>query len=158
MMIPQRQPRYEVSMHARPCFIAAILAATFAASLAFAEDTPKPKFGPEATPILDDNAYLRQSRAPDYWSLSPFYIPQRTSSDCSLAAIAMAVNALRGLPKNADQELVNENNLMAAVNDQGWMVKVTEDGPGVTFADTETYLREALDHFDLASAKLQAVS
>src|SRR6185436_12453646 len=121
-------------MRARPGFIAAVLAGAFAASLAFGDDTPKPKFGPEATPIFADNAYLRQSPAPDYWNLSPFYIPQRTSSDCSLAAIAMVVNALRGLPKNADQELVNGNNLMAAVNDQGWMVKVTEDGPGVTFA------------------------
>jgi hypothetical protein len=145
-------------MPVRSVLIAAVLAGALATSPAVAEDTPKPKFGPEATPIFADNAYLRQSPAPDYWNLSPFYIPQRTSSDCSLAAIAMAVNALRGLPKNADQELVNENNLMAAVNDQGWMVKVTEDGPGVTFTDTEKYLREALDHFDMASAKLQAVS
>lgn len=145
-------------MPVRTVLIAAVVAAALAAPPARAEDAPKPKFGPEATPIFDDNAYLRQSPAPDYWNLSPFYIPQRTSSDCSLAAIAMAVNALRGLPKNADQELVTENNLMGAVNDQEWMVKVTEDGPGVTFTDTEKYLREALDKFDLATAKLQAVS
>jgi hypothetical protein len=129
----------------------------FTASLAFAEETPTPKFGPEAVPIFQETAYLRAAPAPDYWNLSPFYVPQRTSSDCSAAAIAMAVNALRGLPANADQELITENNLMAGVGNQEWMIKVTEDGPGVTFADTRRYLREALDRFDLADAKLEAV-
>src|SRR5215207_4558298 len=113
----------------------------FAASLAFAQDAPKPKFGPEAVPIFQDTAYLREAPAPDYWNLSPFYIPQRGSSDCSLAAIVMAVNALRGLPANADQQLVTENTMMSTVGDQTWMVKVTEDGPGVTFDDTKFYLR-----------------
>ena len=60
-------------------------------------------------PIFQENDYLREAPAPDYWTLSPFYIPQRTSSDCSPAAIVMVVNALRGLPANADQELVTEN-------------------------------------------------
>jgi hypothetical protein len=137
--------------------LAALLFA-FAASLAFAQDAPKPKFGPEAVPILQDNAYLRDAPAPDYWNLSPFYIPQRTSSDCSLAAIVMAINALRGLPANADQQLVTENTLMSTVGDQTWMVKVTEDGPGVTFDDTKLYLREALDKFDLGSATLKVFS
>jgi hypothetical protein len=136
--------------------IAGLLVA-FAASVAFAEEAPKPKFGPEAVPIFQDNAYLRAAPAPDYWTLSPFYVPQRTSSDCSAAAIAMVVNALRGVPANADQELVTENNLMAGVGDQEWMIKVTEDGAGVTFDDTQEYLREALDRFDLADVKLEAV-
>jgi len=136
--------------------IAGLLVA-FSASLAFAQEALKPKFGPEAVPIFQDNAYLRATPAPDYWTLSPFYVPQRTSSDCSAAAIAMAVNALRGVPANADQELVTENNLMAGVGNQEWMIKVTEDGPGVTFDDTQKYLREALDRFDLADAKLGVV-
>ncbi len=134
------------------------LIAIFAASLAVAEEAPKPKFGPEAVTILQDNAYLRQAPAPDYWNLAPFYIPQRTSSDCSLAAIVMAINALRGIPVNADQGLVTENTLMSGVGDQTWMTEVTEDGSGVTFAETERYLRESLDKFDLATAALKAVS
>jgi hypothetical protein len=130
----------------------------FGTSPAFAADTPKKKFGPEAVPIFQDNAYLREASAPDYWNLSPFYIPQRGSSDCSLAAIVMAVNALRGLPANADQPLVTENSLMSTVGDQTWMVKVTEDGPGVTFDDTKLYLRESLDKFDLGDANMKVFS
>jgi hypothetical protein len=137
--------------------LAALLIA-FASPLAFAEDAPKPKFGPEAVPIFQDNAYLREAPAPDYWNLSPFYIPQRTSSDCSLAAIVMAINALRGLPANADQQLVTENTMMSTVGDQTWMTEVTEDGSGVTFDETKLYLREALDKFDLGSANLEVFS
>ncbi len=134
------------------------LLVAFAVSLAFAEETPKPKFGPEAVPIFQETAYLREAPAPDYWNLSPFYVPQRNTSDCSVAAILMVVNALRGLPQNADQELVTENTLMAGVGDQEWMVKVTEDGSGVTFEETQRYLRKALDHFELGEATLEAVS
>ena len=136
----------------------AALVVAMAATSAFAEEAPKPKFGPNATAIIQENTYLRQAAAPDYWNLSSFYISQRGSSDCSLAAITMVVNVLRGLPPNADQEIVTENSLMSTVKDEGWMVKITEDGPGVTFADTETYLRASLDHFGLTGAIVQSVS
>jgi hypothetical protein len=136
--------------------LASVLAMTFATG-AFAEDAPKPKFGPEATPISQATDYLRKAPAPDYWTLSPFYIPQRTTSDCSPAAIAMVVNAMRGLPANADQELVSEHSLMATVADQEWMVKTTEDGSGVTFEETTRYLRKSLDAFDLTSVTINAL-
>jgi hypothetical protein len=124
---------------------------------AFAQESAQPKFGPEATTILDDNEYLRSAPAPDYWTLSAFYIPQTTTSDCSAAAVTMAVNALRGLPADADQEIVTEDNLLEAANDAEWTTKVADEGPGVTFADTEKYLRESLDGFDLKDAAITAV-
>ena len=138
------------------CLLASIFALAFASG-AYAEDAPKPKFGPEATPIFQATEYLRRAPAPDYWTLAPFYIPQRTTSDCSPAAIAMVVNALRGLPANADQELVSEHSLMATVADQDWMVKTTEDGSGVTFEETTRYLRKSLDAFDLTGTTITAV-
>jgi hypothetical protein len=129
----------------------------FTASCSFAQETAQPKFGPEATPIFDDNEYLRSAPASDYWTLSAFYMPQQTSSDCSAAAIAMAVNALRGLPDEADEELVTEDNLLETVNDKEWSDKVADEGPGVTFADTQKYLRKSLDGFDLKDATISAV-
>src|SRR5512132_2870532 len=39
----------------------------------------KPKFGPNAAPILEQTAYLRTAAAPDYWKLNPFYVSQTTS-------------------------------------------------------------------------------
>jgi hypothetical protein len=137
---------------------AVVLFSIVAASCAFAQDAPLPKFGPEAVPILEDATYLREAPAPDYWMLSAFYVPQTTTSDCSAAAIVMAVNALKGLPPNADQEIVTEDTLLASVGNEAWVAQVSEDGSGVTFEETETYIEASLAAFDLASATVEAVS
>jgi Phytochelatin synthase len=134
-----------------------VLAFLVAVSAAQAAEAPKPKFGPEAVPILSDNSYLRQAPAPDYWILSAFYVPQRTSSDCSAAAVTMAVNALRGLPPNADQAIITESALLESVSDATWNDQVADEGPGVTFGDLQHVLREGLDSADLKGATIEAV-
>ena len=58
----------------------------------------KPKLGPEAVPIQQSVDYLRTHPAPDYWAISPFYVPQQTSSDCSVTSVTIVMNTLRGLP------------------------------------------------------------
>jgi hypothetical protein len=136
----------------------AVFALFFAVSGAQALEPPKPKLGPEAVPIFQETDYLRSAPAPDYWTLSAYYVPQATSTDCSAASIAMAVNALRGLPPNADQELVTEDSLLEDVDDEAWISEVEEDGPGVTFKETRQYLRESLDQFELKAATVTAVA
>ncbi len=126
-------------------------------SAAHAEEVTKPKFGPEAVPILKDSAYLREAPAPDYWTFSAFYVPQQTSSDCSAAAVTMAVNALRGLPPDADDEVVTEDSLLEEVGDAKWKNQVVDEGPGVTFDDLRRVLRESLDSADLKDATIDAV-
>jgi hypothetical protein len=134
-----------------------VLVACLVSSAALGADPPKPKLGPEATPLLGSVEYLRKAPAPDYWMLSAFYVPQQTSSDCSAAVAAMAVNALRGLPDTSDGEIVTEKNLLDAVNDTGWRNKVVEDGPGVTFAEWQAYMRKSLDAEGLEKATDKAV-
>src|SRR5512144_2834812 len=68
----------------------------------------KPKFGPNAVPILERTAYLRAGPAPDFWKLSPFYVSQQTSSGCSVASITMAMNFLRGLPAGAEEPIITQ--------------------------------------------------
>ena len=46
----------------------------------------KPKLGPDAITVQQSHAYLRGHDAPDYWALSPYYVPQATDSACSVAA------------------------------------------------------------------------
>jgi hypothetical protein len=121
-------------------------------------EAPKPKLGPDAVPIFQETDYLRHAPAPDYWTLAAYYVPQATSSDCSAAAISMALNALRGLPANADQELITEDSLLETVQDDTWIGEVEEDGPGVTFEETQHYIRESLDNFDLKQATATAVA
>src|SRR5690349_15360293 len=97
---------------------------------AIADEAVKPKLGPEATPITVDRDYLRTARAEDYWMLAAFYVPQKTSSDCSAASATIAVNALRGLPPRSDQLVVTEEHLLKDVADPKWSSEVVEDGPG----------------------------
>ena len=84
------------------------------ASAAHAEDT-KPKLGPRAIPLGQSHQYLRAHPAPDYWALAPYYAPQMTNSACSLAAISMLVNALRGLPGKSTDKLVTQPALPVAL-------------------------------------------
>ena len=58
----------------------------------------KLKFGRDAVSVEQSHAYLQHHAAPDYWKLSSYYVSQVTDSACSLAAITMLLNALRGRP------------------------------------------------------------
>lgn len=134
-----------------------LFAAAVAASVGLAEEAVQPKFGLEATPIFQETAYLREAPAPDYWTLSAFYVPQQTTSDCSAAAVTMVVNALRGLPANADQEVMTEAALVQLVGDATWTAQVADEGPGVTFEDLERVLGAALAGTELDHATVAAV-
>jgi hypothetical protein len=93
----------------------------------------KPKLGPQAIPIQQSHEFLRAQPAPDYWALSPYYEPQATDSACSVAAIAMLVNALRGLPLHAKDKLVTQRGLLEAVGDTRWIGETAQGGAGVTW-------------------------
>lgn len=82
-----------------------------------AEEAIKAKFGPDAEPITRAASYVRTAPAPDYWALAPFYVPQVTGSACSVASVAMMMNALRGLPNAAADRIVTQKQLLDAVDD-----------------------------------------
>ena len=102
----------------------------------------KPKFGPNAVPILAQTGHLRTAPAPDYWKLSPFYLSQTTSSDCSVASITMAINFLLGLPAGAQDPLVTPALLLTKVGDAGWRKDIAKGGSGVTFAELVSVVNE----------------
>jgi hypothetical protein len=117
----------------------------------------KPKLGPNAVPITQRTAYLRSAPAPDYWTLSPFYEAQRTSSDCSAASATMAVNFLRGLPARADEPIVTESRLLAKIDDANWANEVAEGGSGVTFFEFIVIMNRALAVFELQDYAIEVV-
>jgi Phytochelatin synthase len=117
----------------------------------------KPKLGPNAVPIMERTAYLRSAPAPDYWMLGPFYEAQRTSSDCSVASVTMAVNFLRGLPAGADEPIVMQNRLLAKIGDAKWANEVAESGSGVTFSEFVAMVNEALAAFQLQDRVVEVV-
>lgn len=121
-----------------------------AASQPQAADLPKPKFGADATPLTKDHGFLGTSAAPDYWALAPFYVPQQTSSACSLASITMAVNALTGLPSGAEDKIVTQAGLLELVASKTWAAQAAEGGDGVLFADLVEQTKASLKALGLS--------
>jgi hypothetical protein len=117
----------------------------------------KPKLGPDAIPITERADYLRTAPAPDYWKLSAFYVPQFTSSACSVASVAMAVNFARGLPAEAETPIVTQTALLETFADRSWAAKGAEGGDGVTFAQFVAVLEESLQRYDVADYEIEVI-
>jgi hypothetical protein len=117
----------------------------------------KPKFGPNAAPILEQTAYLRTAAAPDYWRLTPFYVSQTTSSDCSVASITMAINFMLGLPARAEEPIVTQSLLLKKIADARWMKDVADGGSGVSFAEFVSVVSESLATFHLQDHLVETV-
>jgi Phytochelatin synthase len=117
----------------------------------------KPKLGPDAIPITERADYLRAAPAPDYWRLSAFYVPQFTSSACSVASVAMAVNFARGLPGEAETPIVTQNALLEAVGDRSWADKGADGGDGVTFAQFVAVVEESLQRYGIANYEIEVI-
>jgi hypothetical protein len=117
----------------------------------------KPKLGPDAVPVTTQTAYLRGAPAPDYWRLSPFYVSQSTSSDCSVASITMAINSMLGLPSRADQPIVTTTSLLKQLADAVWAKKVAESGSGVTFDELVRVLKASLVAFQLQDHVIETI-
>ena len=130
-----------------------VLLVLLCASAVHARET-KAKFGPDAIPIQRATEYLRNNPAPDYWAISPFYIPQNTDSDCSVATATTVLNVLRGVPSVAE-ELVTPHALAAAVGNKQWMGETRENGEGVTFAEMRAYMEQSLRVYGLEDYEIE---
>ena len=117
----------------------------------------KPKLGPEAVPITQQTDYLRTAPAPDYWKLSPFYVPQQTSSACSLASVVMALHALRGLPARSDERLITQSALLKKVAQAACVKPVAEGGSGVTFDGLVALVKKSLARFQLRDYGVEVI-
>jgi hypothetical protein len=133
-----------------------ILLLAFAAAPAVALQG-KPKLGPDAVPITARSDYLRAAPAPDYWKLSAFYVPQFTTSACSVASVAMAVNFARGLPAAAEAPIVTQTALLEEVGDEAWADKGAEGGDGVTFEEFVGVVDESLRSYGVEDYTIEVV-
>lgn len=96
-----------------------LLGLFLAPSAAFAEGI-KPKYGSQAIPLSQLNEYLRK-QAPDYWALAPYYAAQFNERACSVASIAMVLNAARrGWGLSSDEPLITQTTLLEKVKSLRW--------------------------------------
>ena len=117
----------------------------------------KPKLGPDAVPVTRDAGYFRAAPAPDYWKLSAFYVPQFTSSACSVAAVAMAVNFARGLPEDSEEPIVTQKALLEKVADTEWEKRGAEGGDGVTFDEFLSVLEASLETYGVHGYGIEVI-
>ena len=136
-----------------PTTLALLLTLSATPALAF---EGKPKLGPDAVPMTAATEYLRTAPAPDFWKLIQFYEPQETSSACSVASVAAAVNFARGVPPGGEDALVTQSGLLEAVADPDWAVKGAEGGDGVLFEELVEAVRKSLVAYGLAGFAIEA--
>jgi len=74
-----------------------------------------------------------------------FFIPQTTSSNCTVTVATMTVNALRGFETGLAVPEFDQMRLLEAVGSKSWIEKTGEDGAGTTFKEFGGYLRRSLD-------------
>jgi hypothetical protein len=124
----------------------------------FASEADRASFHPDTVPVFEHPDYLIGQSRSDYWRLVNYYSPQSTSSACSVAATAMAINALRSGAGAAEEGIaITEDALLAAVGD-AWRARAAEGGPGVTFGELREYLSRSLAWIELPEARVEAVA
>lgn len=65
-----------------------------------------PKYAATTKKLSENNEYIKNHKAYDYWKLSPYYVPQHNPKACGVATTTMLLNALR-----ADQTLTAADEL-----------------------------------------------
>ena len=123
-------------------------------SVANAEDINTSKLGSDAIPMQQATEYLRLHPAPDYWAISPFYKPQETDSDCSVANVVILINVFRGI-SYAGGKLVTPKTLLATVKNWTWLSQTREHSEGVTFNEMQDYLQQALKVYGLKDYEIE---
>ena len=139
----------------RPALIAlfGLSAFLFEAS---AQEPPK-KYGPAAVRLFEAREHIRQTLAPDYWALMPYYRAQPNDSACSPAVAAMVLNGLKVRETlQADTPLITPENLLKRLNDPRWTRAAAPGGEGVSLDELADILRKCLKEFGLPH-RVQAV-
>jgi hypothetical protein len=112
----------------------------------------KPKYGPNATVLSKSHEYINSEKAPDYWALSPYYLPQQNAKSCSVASVAMVVNAARAnMELTSDDQLATHDDLLKKVGDKKWSnaVDMSQLGGGVALDELKTDVEESLNAYGL---------
>ena len=154
-------------------FVLSILICAFAAPNAFALGSKKPsvdqikmasaaakrpKYGQEATLLSKSHEYIRESEAPDYWALSPYYTAQQDERSCSVAAVTMLMNAARQkLPLTTDDELVTQKTLLSQVNNDAWKEDVGSTGHGVSLEELKVFVEASLKAYGFKNFTVEVV-
>jgi len=131
------------------------------ASAAPGVNTPPPKYGPAgapyATPLWQSHEYFQSAKnpAPDFWALITHYAGQQNSLSCSVATVAMVLNAIDRTRQELRAEDTNyqQSKLIDDVKAAHWKEHVTGDGwkgrRGLTLAELADVVTDALQIYGI---------
>ena len=121
------------------------------------EGAPRPKFGVQATRLVDSHGYIKRAEASDFWALIPYYSAQFNGKACSVASVAMVLNAARAHQKlTASDALVLQEAMLKKVGDSQWIEAVGASGKGVTLDLLADFTRRAFQTYGFAEGKVTA--
>ena len=124
-----------------------------------AQEVNRPKYASDVVRLYRDHGYLQKHDAPDYWALSPYYASQQNDASCSVAVVAMIVNAMRAKDElRADDQLVTHNGLLEKVNNDDWQKQVEEGGKGVTLGELAGIVEDSLRVYRVKEISVEIVS
>lgn len=123
-----------------------------------------PKYGPakapRAVPLSVDHAYFAGATAPDFWALMPFYVGQMNDAACSVASVAMVVNAAvrAGRPGGNEDQNITQEALLEKVRAEHWKERVSLLGHlgrhGLALSQLAATCEQALRAFGAAGARV----
>src|SRR6185437_11097552 len=132
---------------------------TFAISIFSTCAWALPKYGPNAVPLaVDPNlTYFQHHRAPDFWTLVSYYLPQQNGAQCSAANFTMVLNAARDTRQMGSQDkLVTIDSLLAHDTDSKYSSAMSGsvmkfDRSVVANSNLGKVLKEAIDKLGLST-------
>lgn len=115
-----------------------------------------PKYGSGTVPLSRDTQFFKKNDAPDYWAIAPYYVPQQDGRSCSVATVAMLVNALRSrLDLSQDEPLVTQSAVLKKTNLSTWKRSVGGLGRGVTLEQLREISATALQAYGIAGYQVE---
>jgi hypothetical protein len=123
-----------------------------------AESKTAPKYGPEASRLFSNRAYIQKTAAPDFWALMPYYVHQRTGSACSIASATIVLNGIRA-PENLTSsiDLFTQDSVLERTGNSKWKKAVGKRGGGTTLEELRGYFSEALEKLKLPGWQVEAL-
>lgn len=125
-------------------------------TITISDNIKQPRYAKGIVSIIQDHSYLRKHKAPFYWKISPYYLPQLTDSSCSIATATMVINALR-IPqmRYANQKLATSASVESINN--AWANDVKQGGRGVTLDQLGAFLTQALKTYNIDPVKVEVI-
>ncbi len=140
-----------------------ILAAALLSSFAGAAD-PAPKYGPSGRPAASllkrERTFIKESPAPDFWALIPYYEGMRGGHSASAAAMAAVLNALRQeTDYTSADELITEESLLKKIPAKDFADRLKGEKPaGIGLAQFGAVFQSALRAYGLKNTSVKVVT